>query len=132
MNRLCMTRRFGFHHLLAALALLSIAACSADAVEVPEPTRDTKGAFLAVGADEGGYQLFRILAVLGSGQADDALFVVPYAVRPQSFEEARELAKDPSLQGLQMIAIGRGYVTSREWRVVWFRSVSSEEEADFR
>ncbi len=117
---------------LVLLALFAAGGCSAEAVPEPAPTLDTKGAFIAVAADEGDYELLRTLAVLGSGRDDDAFFVVPYPVRPKSFEEARALAQDPSLPGQHVIAIGRRYITSREWRVVWFRSVSSEEEAEFR
>lgn len=116
------------------LLLLSAAAsaCSADAVSEPPLTLDTKGAFLAVEAEGGGYDLVRTLAILGSGNDDDAFFVVPYDVAPQSFEEARELAKDPALPTKTFAVLGRRYFASREWRAVWFRSVSSEEEAVFR
>lgn len=118
--------------LLLLLALSTASGCSADAVSEPEPKLDTKGAFVAVATDANDYELLRILAVLGNGSDDDAFFVLPYVVKPKTFEEARELAKDPSLAGRDVVAVGRRYFTSRDWRVVWFRSVSPEEEAAFR
>ncbi len=116
--------------LLGALGALS--GCSADSVSAPEPSLDSKGAFVAIATSQGDYELLRTLSVLGSGGDDDVFFVAPYAVHPQSFAEARELAQDPELQPKQAIAVGRRYITSRDWRVVWFRSVSFEEEAGFR
>lgn len=117
---------------LFLLLALAAAGCSADAVAEPEPTLDSKGAFIAIAADDGDYQLLRSLAVLGTGGDDDAFFVVPYLAKPKTFAEARELAQDPALPHRQVTAIGRRYITSREWRVVWFRSVSAEEDAQFR
>lgn len=117
-------------HLFLTIGML--AACSADGISAPEPQLDTKGAFVAIAADGGNYELLRTLAVIGSGRDDDAFFVVPYDVTPKSFEEARKLAQDPRLPARPVVAVGRQYITSREWRVVWFRSVSFEEEAAFR
>jgi hypothetical protein len=114
------------------LTLWLLGACSADHASEPEPTLETKGAFVAVASDDGGCELLRTLAVIGSGRDDDAFFVVPYDVAPQSFRAARELAKDPTLPTKPVVAIGRRYITSREWQVVWFRSVSAEEEREFR
>lgn len=114
------------------LGLLLLCGCSADAAPEPEPTLDTKGAFFAVVADSGDLELYRTLAVLGQGRDNDAFFVVPYLPTPETFDEARELAKDPSLPHRDVVALGRRAITSREWRVVWFRSVSIEEEASFR
>ena len=110
----------------------ALAGCSADAVDSPEPTLDTKGAFVAVVGDAGELELYRTLAILGEGNDNDAFFVVPYIESPASFTSAREMAKDPHLPHRAVTAIGRRYVTSREWQVVWFRSVSAEEEASFR
>ena len=118
--------------LMLALSLSLLGACSADHASEPEPTLETKGAFVAVASDAGGYELLRTLAVIGPGRDDDAFFVVPYNVTPQSFEAAAELAKDPDLPTRPLIAIGRRYITSRDWKVVWFRSVSVEEEQEFR
>jgi hypothetical protein len=114
------------------LALSLLGACSADHVPEPEPTLETKGAFVAVASDDGGYELLRTLAVIGSGRDDDAFFVVPYDVTPPSVEAARVLAQNPSLPAKPVVAVGRRYITSRDWQVVWFRSVSAEEEREFR
>ena len=124
----CMAGR----RIIMLLPLLASSACSADAVPEPEPTLDTKGAFVAVATGDDDYELLRTLAVLGSGRDDDAFFVVPYVARAKTFAEARELAKDPDLPSREVTAVGRRYITSREWKVVWFRSVSFEEEAGFR
>lgn len=114
------------------LLLLGLSACSADSVSEPEPQLDTKGAFFAVVSDGGDLELYRTLAVLGDGDDDDAFFVLPYRAKPRSFAEATALAKDPELPRAPVTAFGRSYVTSREWRVVWFRSVSEEEQSEFR
>lgn len=111
--------------------LLLLGGCSADAVSEPDPTLETPGAFFAV-LDNGSYVLYRTLAVLASGSQDETLFVARYAVTPSSVQDARELAQDPTLPTRDTIAIGRRYVTVREWSVVWFRSVSSEEAQAFR
>lgn len=113
------------------LSALALAACSADAVPEPEPTLETRGAYFALVVD-GEYQLRRTLAVLASGSQDETLFVVPYTATPRSFDEARELAKDPTLPAGDVIAMGRRYIVQREWQVVWFRSVSPEEDVGFR
>ena len=110
---------------------LLLAACSADAVPEPEPTLETPGAYFAVVVD-GEYQLHRTLAVLANGSQDETLFVLRYTATPHSFDEARELAKDAPLPAGSAIAIGHRYVVQREWRVVWFRSITSEEAAELR
>lgn len=117
---------------VSSLLLLVAVGCSADSVDLAEPELDTKGAFFAVSADAGDFELYRTLAVLGNGDDDDVFFVFPYLSRPTSLAEARELAKDPALAHGNVKAIGRRYFMSRTWKVVWFRSVSPEEEAEFR
>jgi hypothetical protein len=118
--------------LIFALSGWVLAGCSADSAAEPEPTLDTKGAFVAVVGDAGELELYRTLAILGEGNDNDAFFVVPYIESPASFAAAREMAKDPDLPHRAVTVIGRRYVTSREWRVVWFRSVSYEEQESFR
>ena len=114
---------------LVALGCWSaLAGCSADSLAEPEPTLDTKGAFFVVVADSGELELYRTLAILGEGNDSDAFFVVPYIESPESFAAARELAKDPQLPHRVVTVIGRRYITSREWRVVWFRVVGDEEQ----
>jgi len=115
---------------LLLLTLLLSSACSADAAPEPEPTLETAGAFFAVETDAK-LQLYRTLAVLDAGGQDETLFVLHYVAAPRSFDEARELAKDPNLPSTTT-AIGRRYVVMRPWQIVWFRSVSPEEQAGFR
>lgn len=117
--------------LTVLLAAISASGCSADAVSEPAPSYDTKGAFVAVVSDAGELELYRVLAALGQ-QFFDPLFVTQYDVTPRSFAEAAELAKDPSLRHGPPVTIARKYFTSHESQVVWYRSVSAEEEADFR
>jgi hypothetical protein len=117
---------------LAASMLLGALGCSADVAPAPEPTLETRGAFVAIAENDSTYRLLRTLAVIGDGGPDDVFFVVPYLGAPKNFDQARELARDPSLPALETIAVGRRYILSRDWRVVWFRSVSVEEEAGFR
>jgi hypothetical protein len=114
------------------LALL-LSACSADAVDAPEPELETRGAFVAVAADGGhGFELFRTLTVLGDGGEDDVLFFIRYAALPRSFEEARELAQDPELPvASDVTLIGKRYVHSRAWKVVWFRSLTEAEQSTY-
>jgi hypothetical protein len=115
---------------LPSTLLLLASACSADAVPEPEPTLETSGAFFAVEV-EGNLELYRTLAVLAAGSQDETLFVMHYAAAPRSYDEARELAQDPNLRS-EVIAIGRRFVTVRPWQIVWFRSVSPEEQEGFR
>ena len=116
---------------LLLLALFA-SGCSADSAPEPEPNLDTKGAFLAVIGDRGDIELYRTLAVIGDGEPYDTFFVIPYSVTPSSFAEARELAKNADLPHGDTLAIARGYITSHESKVVWYRSVTIEEEATFR
>lgn len=108
-------------------------ACSADVAPEPEPTLHTKGAFVAVAADDGDLQLLRTLAVLGKGSPDETFFVTRYGERPRTYEEAAAIAKRRDLTGASLVTLlGGNYFDDREWRVVWFRSLSSEEESAFR
>ena len=126
----------------AACALLALSgalsgagsvACSADVAPQPEPTVYTSGAFVAV--DEGGaaLTLFRTLAVLGNGSTTDAVFLTRYGVQPQSYAEATELAKRHDLPAADEVTVlGPAYFDTHDWRVVWFRSLSYEEQSAFR
>lgn len=116
-----------------ASVTLGLCACSADVAPEPAPTLDTVGAFVAV--DEGGeaLTLYRTLAVLGEGNNSDVLFMTRYGVAPQNYEEASLLAKRRDLPASEQVTLlGKGYFERLEWKVVWFRSLSSEEQAAFR
>ena len=119
--------------LLPALLAVPLMACSADMAPEPEPTLYTSGAFVAVADDAGSYDLYRTLAVLGDGSTSDALFLTRYGVKPKSYEEAAELAKQHDLVAApEVTVLGKGYFDRHEWRVVWFRSLSIEEQAALR
>ena len=112
---------------------LALSACSADSVPEPEPTLYTVGAFVAVDQGQDALTLFRTLAVLGDGSTSDALFLTRYGVQPETYEEAAGLAKRRDLPASEEVTILRkGYFDRHDWRVVWFRSLSHEEQAAFR
>lgn len=108
-------------------ALLGGAGCSADAIEPPEPQLTTPGAFVAYEPEEGDLYLFQTLLAVRL-QGTTFLRVAVFEVRPKSYAEARELARDPTLEvadpaaGLNLAAFDRPH------RVVWFRSLSQERE----
>jgi hypothetical protein len=117
---------------LASIALW-LGACSADVVAEPAPTLDTVGAFVAVDEGEEALRLYRTLAVLGDGSSSDVLFMTRYGVAPQTYEEAAAFAKRRGLPASDEVTLlGKGHFDRRDWRVVWFRSLSSEEQAAFR
>jgi hypothetical protein len=107
-----MRRRFGRAALLLAIGA---AGCSADAAPEPEPRLTTPGAFIAIEKEAN-----RPLIV----------FVGHYGPTAGSFEEARALSKDTRLR---FGTIGRFLDTDleqRNWRVVWFRTLTEEESGD--
>ena len=115
------------------MLLVPLHACSADSAPQPEPTLYTSGAFVAVDDQAGSFDLYRTLAVLGDGSTSDALFLTHYGVKPKSYAEATELAKQHDLiASPEVTVLGKGYFDRHEWRVVWFRSLSTEEQAALR
>jgi hypothetical protein len=117
---------------LAAIAWLT-SACSADAIPEPEPTLYTRGAFLAVARSEGDFEVLRTLAVLGQGTPEEILFLGRYGERPGSYEEAKVLCQRRDLLPAPGVTLREGsWFTDRDWRVVWFRTLSTEEESAFR
>jgi hypothetical protein len=118
---------------LAIVAACGYGGCSADVAPEPEPTLVTSGAFIAVDEGKDSLSLLRTLAVLGDGSSSDALFLTRYGVSPKTYEEATELAKRRDLPTPDTVTVlGRGYFDRHDWRVVWFRSLSNEEQASFR
>jgi hypothetical protein len=117
----------------AALALFSARAllgCASDTAHEPEPELMTPGAFVAVeGYDEPGrLTLLRTLDRLQL-EKDALLFMTAYNVRPSSWDEAREMAKSqeiPMRHEMQLYPIGT--ITTKPHRVVWYRSLTQEEE----
>ena len=113
--------------LLSAL-LASLPGCSADAASEPEPTLETPGAFVAIGLDESGYQVWRTLTSIRLENRQDVIFFTAYAPVAQDYAEAKVLAQDPELEVNQSLVISsREYVDELPWKVVWFRTLTDEE-----
>ncbi len=107
-----------------------LAACSSDVLTPPEPDLSTPGAFVAVEGydEEGALTLLRILDHL---QLENArlLFLTVHDVRPASFDEAREMAKDHDIPIRELIRVEPDtVVTTSPHRVVWFRTLTAKEE----
>jgi len=120
-----------------ALALvagsLSIVGCTGENQQFQLPAELTvRGSFVAAKDDDGvTYLLNRVL--LAERFPDDietVLHLVLYQERATSIEQATELAKRPVLyvQSPHNKVLARDYV-QREWRVVWFRTLTAEEES---
>jgi hypothetical protein len=117
----------------SALALLAAAqsGCSSDAVTGPEPELLTPGTFVAsLGYDEpGAITLLRTLDRVEL-EADALLFCTVYDVHPSSWEEAREMAKSHDIPIRLLIRIEPiRVITDNPHQVVWFRTLTDEEEA---
>ncbi len=108
-------------------------ACSADEAEQPEPTLGTPGAFVAVDNGFGSYDIARTLIALNVGNHQDAIFFKVYAPTAATFEQARELAKDPELPVRDALVLTlRDDVLAHSWKVVWFRTLDEEERSVLR
>jgi hypothetical protein len=84
------------------------------------------GAFFAVGDTE--LFLYRTLKSLRI-EGDVILFTTLYDVVPSSFENAREIAQDPSVPIRQtLVTHSEALLTRHPLRVVWFRTLTKEEE----
>jgi hypothetical protein len=79
------TRRASLTGLALALAL--VLGCSADAIEAPEPTVTTPGAFVAIGPNDGDLQLYRIVEVLELSSGERLVFVIIYEGHPKSYSQ---------------------------------------------
>jgi hypothetical protein len=109
------------------VGVLALPACSADALAEPEPTLEQPGAFFA--AEDGArLSLFRTLSPWVT-EAGSFLFVSVYDVAPTSWEEAREMSKNHDIPLLTVSTLlRRDSVEATTHRVVWFRSLTREEE----
>lgn len=113
-----------------ALACSLLSACSADALPEPDPEILTIGAFVAVEGPSGGgpLSLSRTLDYLKLGE-DTIIYLTIYDVAPESYEAARDISKQADIPILVEVATA----STREfpanpYRVVWFRTLSVEEQ----
>lgn len=113
---------------VVAVAAALLGACSSDAAVEPEPDIHTRGAFIAV-RGEAGLSLKRTLDTLVV-QGSTLILVTEYAERPESWDEAREMAKRTDLLiEHEVVFLDEVGITQLEHRVVWFRTLTEEEEA---
>jgi hypothetical protein len=112
------------------IAAMALSGCASDDVQLPEAELVTPGAFVAVrGYDpEHEFTLIRTIDRLDF-EFETLLFFSTYDVNPTSWDDARELAKKHDLPLRQEIeAQPTGAITQRTWQVVWFRTLTAEEE----
>jgi hypothetical protein len=110
------------------LSLAALPACSSEALPEPEPALDTPGAFVAADDPAGGLRLLRTLDGLLL-ENDTILFVTIYDVAPASFDEARAMAMDHGIRiRFELEFISKNFIREGNHRVVWFRTLTEEEE----
>ncbi|MET0594871.1 MAG: hypothetical protein ABW133_19375 [Polyangiaceae bacterium] len=110
----------------AALAAVFMTACSSESPAPPEPTLRNAGAFFAV--DDTKIELYRTLKALQI-EGDNILFATFYDVNPTSFDEAREIAKRTDIPIRETLMVfSELQVLSKRLDVVWFRTLTAEEE----
>jgi hypothetical protein len=123
-----MRRRDRTRTVQASLVVASVAlfagACSADAVEAPEPSVDTPGAFVGLEDDTLGIVIFRTQGTTGLETGERILVVSLLEAHPKTFEEARALARGPELP----VRTASYFITLRTvltnpHEVLWFRSL---------
>jgi hypothetical protein len=125
MNRRMVDRRSSVA--LAACAF-ALCACSSDAPTEPEPTLDTVGAFVALEQGTDALMLFRNLSPWTT-EAGVFLFVTIYDVEPTTWDEAREISKSHEIPiRTEVGLLGRDDTAALPHRVVWYRSLTREEE----
>ena len=107
-----------------------IAGCAPVSEVAPEPTLDTPGAFVAQREGDGSISLLRTLQKLTVAGQDTLLFFSVYDAPSQSWDEARELAKEHDLKLRYALTTAyEGPFLTTEFRVVWFRTLTDEERA---
>lgn len=111
---------------LFAALLAALPACSSESLPAPEPEVHHAGAFFAVGSPD--LTLYRTLKALRI-EGDSVLFLTLYDVTPASFDHARELAQQPALPiRQQLVAASETLLLKQQYRVVWFRTLTKQEE----
>jgi len=116
--------------LAVALALAStwLPACASDAAPQPEPTLEEPGSFVAVQEKPGVFSLQRTLdrVVLETGTI---LVFTVYDVTPTSWSAARAISMGHDIPILhETTALAEELFTQSDYRVVWFRTLTDEEE----
>lgn len=112
--------------LLLACAAIN-AACSADAVAVPEPSVRHAGTFVASPRASGGYRLLRTTEVLLIDPVTTYLFMDEYFPGAATVSEARALARRVDLPlRPSSILLERTFLQT-EWHIVWYRTLTDEE-----
>lgn len=117
----------GWQRLLLGACAVINAACSADAVAVPEPGVRDAGTFVASARTSGGYRLLRTTEVLLFDPVTTYLFMDEYFPGAASVSEARSLARRADLPlRPSSILLERTFLQT-EWHIVWYRSLTDEE-----
>jgi hypothetical protein len=124
-----MTRRL---ELTFALAFAACACSGENEQDLIPPELTTPGSFVAA-SEEGlvGYRMNRVLrADVLPNNRNAYLHINVYQEVARSFEEAEELAKTRilSLSTPNAVVVLTDF-TTRKWKVVWFRTLTPEEEA---
>ena len=123
-----------FNKFVTMLGLIHVAlcevGCASDDVQLPQAELVTPGAFIAIeGYDpERDLTLIRTIDRLDF-QFEILLFFSKYDVAPTSFVEAAELAKEPELPlRTEIDAQPLAAIKEHRWQVVWFRTLTEEEQ----
>jgi len=107
-----------------ACVALGLPACSADALDAPEPQVDTPGAFVGLEDDTLGIVILRTQGISGLQVGERILIVDILQAAPRSFEEARALVRGPDLPvRTHDYFITLRTVLTNPHEVLWFRSL---------
>ncbi len=107
-----------------------ISGCASDDLKLPDAELGTPGAFIAVEGYnvDNEFTLVRTIDRLNF-EVDTLLFFSTYDVKPKSWIEARELAQQPNLPlRIEIEAQTTGAITEHPWQVVWFRTLTDDEQ----
>jgi hypothetical protein len=121
------SRPLGSRIKCVVLALgVSLAACSSESPPDIEPEVQHAGAFVAVGDAE--LALYRTLKALRI-EGDIIMFTTLYDVVPETFDQARAIAQQSSIPIRQeLVTVSKAMLTRHRNQVVWFRTLTKEEE----
>lgn len=113
---------------LLSILALPLAACASETLPEPEPELLTPGTFVAQQESAGNLILLRTLDKLTVENDDTLIFFRHYDVTPESWDDARELAKrhDLPVRVAEITAFEKLFIKTPH-RVVWYRTLSEEE-----